>query len=100
MSYGISYFFPAFFASIPELKECFIRSFYRIPYGESDAVCVIPVNIPAGASYTYDLEWTEVWREGIFELGKPDGQGEGTYRFRQSMLCEVVGQVADDCAGQ
>jgi hypothetical protein len=74
-----------------------VRNFYHIPQTESDAVCVVPVQIPAGAYYTYELQWVEVWREGIFELGKQDGQGEGTYRFRQSLLCEVVGQNAESC---
>jgi hypothetical protein len=74
-----------------------IRNYYQIPQQESDAVCIVPVQIPAAAFYTYDLEWIEVWREGIFELGKQDGQGEGTYRFRQSLLCEVVSQNAETC---
>lgn len=74
-----------------------IRSYYRIPNDQSDAVCVVPVTIPAGAYYTYDLEWTEVWREGVFELDEPNGAEEGTYRFKQSMLCEVVGQQAETC---
>ena len=74
-----------------------VRNFYRIPETESDAVCVVPVQIPPGAYYTYELQWVEVWREGIFELGRTDGQGEGTYRFRQSLLCEVVGQQAESC---
>ena len=75
-----------------------VRNYYQIPQQESDAVCIVPVQIPEGAFYSYDLEWIEVWREGIFELGKPDGQGEGTYRFRQSLLCEVVAQNAEACA--
>ncbi|MEW5871132.1 MAG: hypothetical protein AB1894_17790 [Chloroflexota bacterium] len=74
-----------------------IRAYYRIPDGPSDAVCVIPVTIPAGAFYSYDIEWIEVWREGIFETGDPDGDAEGNYRFRQSMLCEVVAQRAEVC---
>jgi hypothetical protein len=74
-----------------------IRNYYQIPQQESDAVCIVPVSLSAGAFYTYDLEWVEVWREGIIELGRPDGQGEGTYRFRQSLLCEVVAQNAETC---
>jgi len=74
-----------------------IRSYYKIPQTQSDGVCVIPVKVPAGAYYTFDLEWTEVWREGDFELQDPDNKPEGTYRFRQSMLCEVVGQQAQTC---
>lgn len=74
-----------------------IRSYYRIPRTESDAVCIVPVMIPAGSFYSYDLEWVEVWREGDYELGKADAFPEGTYRFRQSMLCEVVGQRTETC---
>ncbi len=74
-----------------------IRSYYRIPQNESDAVCIVPVQIPAGAFFSYDLEWVEVWREGVFETGKADGNAEGTYRFRQSMLCEVVAQRTETC---
>ena len=77
--------------------ESEVRNYYHIPHQESDAVCIVPVQIPKGAFYSYELEWIEVWREGIFEQGKPDGQGEGTYRFRQSLLCEVVAQTAETC---
>jgi hypothetical protein len=77
--------------------ESEVRNYYHVPQNESDAVCIVPVQIPKGAFYSYDLEWTEVWREGIFEQGKPDGQGEGVYRFRQSLLCEVVAQNAETC---
>jgi hypothetical protein len=80
--------------------ESEVRNFYHIPQNESDAICIVPVQIPAGAYYTYDLQWVEVWREGIFELGRTDGQAEGTYRFRQSLLCEVVGQNAETCPEQ
>lgn len=56
-----------------------------------DQVCVIPVEVPAGQVYLYDVEWREVWRDGIIELGQPDDQPEGTYRFKQGPLCQVVG---------
>lgn len=75
-----------------------IRSYYRIPDGTSDAICVIPVQIPAGENYTYDIEWIEVWREGTFELGIQDNKPEGVYKFRQSMLCEVVEQRVESCS--
>lgn len=75
-----------------------VRSYYRIPDGSSDAICVIPVKIPAGENYSYDIEWIEVWREGTFELGIQDNKPEGTYKFRQSMLCEVVEQRVVSCA--
>ena len=75
-----------------------IRNYYQIPQNESDAICIVPVQIPPGAYYTYDLEWIEVWREGIFELGYRTGQADGTYRFRQSLLCEVVAQNSQSCS--
>lgn len=74
-----------------------IRSYYKLPQTQSDAVCVVPVQVPAGGYYTFELEWTEIYREGDFELQQPDDKPEGTYRFRQSMLCEVVGQQAQTC---
>lgn len=74
-----------------------LRAYYRIPDGPSDGVCVIPVQIATGEYFIYDIEWIEVWREGFFELGWPDNQEEGTYRFRQSMLCEVVAQRVEPC---
>jgi hypothetical protein len=77
-----------------------IRSYYGIRDDTADAVCVVPVQIPAGAYYTYDLEWVEIWREGDFELGKPDDDPEGTYRVKTSMLCEVVAQRAETCPSQ
>ena len=77
-----------------------IRAYYRIPAGPEDAICVVPVVIPAGAFYSYDIEWVEVWREGIFEMGKTDGKEEGTYRVKESMLCEVVAQRTETCPAQ
>lgn len=56
-----------------------------------DQVCVIPVDVPAGQIYLYDVEWSEAWREGTVELGEPDNKSEGTYRFKQGPLCQVVG---------
>lgn len=65
---------------------------YNLNEGPAEQVCVIPVEVPAGNIYEYDLEWSEVKREGIIEIGSPDGEPEGTYQFVQSMTCQVVGQ--------
>lgn len=65
---------------------------YNLNEGPAEQVCVIPVEVPAGNIYEYDLEWSEVKREGIIEVGNPDGEAEGTYQFVQSMTCQVVGQ--------
>lgn len=70
-----------------------ILKFYNVPEGKTaeDQVCVIPIEVPAQQVYLYDIEWREVWREGTLETGRPDGTPEGTYRFKQGLLCQVVG---------
>ncbi len=56
-------------------------------------VCVIPVEIPAGQNYEYDLEWTEVLREGVIEEGATGGGRQlGTYQILIDMSCQVVAQ--------
>jgi hypothetical protein len=74
-----------------------IRSTYKIAKEHGEQICIVPVQVPAGMFYAYDLEWREVWREGEFELGSPDEKPEGNYRFMQGVLCEVVGQKVKTC---
>jgi len=74
-----------------------IRSTYKIAKEHGEQICIVPVQVPAGMFYAYDLEWREVWREGEFELGNPDEKPEGNYRFMQGVLCEVVGQSVKTC---
>ena len=45
----------------------------------------------------YALEWTETWREGSVEVGKPDGNPEATYRIKETILCEVVSVWEETC---
>ncbi|MBP1464463.1 hypothetical protein EYB53_001960 [Candidatus Chloroploca sp. M-50] len=57
-----------------------------------DAACALTrVNVPPGNVYLYDIEWQEKWREGTFDIGQPDGTPEGTYRFRETLNCRIVG---------
>jgi len=76
---------------VSEAREKILAE-YNLNEGPAEQVCVIPVEVPAGNVYEYDLEWSEVLREGIIEVGTPDGKSEGTYQFVQSMTCQVVGQ--------
>ena len=56
-------------------------------------VCVIPVEIPAKQNYEYDLEWTEVLRQGVIEAGANGGGTQlGTYQILIDMSCQVVAQ--------
>lgn len=64
-----------------------IRSTYKIAKEHGEQVCIVPVQVPAGMFYAYDLEWREVWRQGVFELGDPDDKPEGNYKFMQGVLC-------------
>lgn len=60
---------------------------------EDTKVCVIPLEVPAGQNFEYDLEWTEVLREGVIEEGAQGGGKQlGTYRILITMTCQVVGQ--------
>jgi hypothetical protein len=70
---------------------------YNLKDGEATQVCVVLVQVPAGKFYEYELEWSEVWREGVFYIGSPDDKPEGTWRFLQSMNCQVVGQRVAEC---
>lgn len=60
---------------------------------DAEKVCVIPVEVPAGKNYEYDLEWTEIRREGVVEEGKGGG-GDllGTYEILTDLTCQVVAQ--------
>lgn len=77
-----------------------VRDYYQVEDLTSETVCSIPVNVPASAYYIYELEWTENWREGTVEIGKVDSKPEARYRFRESMVCEVVGLQTQSCPGQ
>lgn len=67
---------------------------YSMKDGTAEQVCVVPVEVPEGKTYEYDMEWREVWREGVIQVGTPDDTPEGTYRFLQSLTCQIVGQRA------
>lgn len=77
-----------------------VRDYYQVDNLTSETVCSIPVNVPAGGYYVYELEWTENWREGTVEIGKVDSKPEARYRFRESMVCEVVGVQTQSCPGK
>jgi hypothetical protein len=75
-----------------------IRRYYEVSEFIGIRECTIPVQVPAGSAYGYKVEYTEVWCEGVIELGEPDGAREGTYRFKCDLLCEVVGRETESCS--
>lgn len=68
---------------------------YGIPSMGGEKLCLIPADVPAGRSYAYNIEWTQVLREGNIEAGPTPGQGEiyGTYSIVVDLQCQVTGVV-------
>lgn len=75
---------------------------YQLAGAEQQKQCVIPISVPAGASYTYKIQWTEIASQGWIEEGTHGG-GEilGTYSIITDMRCEVVSyQVVQAANGE
>lgn len=55
--------------------------------------CLLPVSVPAGRAYAYDIEWTEVKREGVIREGNDPDRGNllGTYTIIVDLQCQTVG---------
>lgn len=73
---------------------------YNLPSATGEKLCIIPADVPAGKSYQYDIEWTQVLREGNIEEGTTPGSGNilGTYSVVIDLQCQVVGaNVARSC---
>lgn len=66
---------------------------YELPSAQGEKLCIIPADVPAGRIYQYDIEWTQVLREGNIEEGTTPGQGNllGTYKIIVDLQCQVVG---------
>jgi hypothetical protein len=66
---------------------------YDLPGAQGDKLCIIPADVPAGKIYQYEIEWTQVNREGNIEEGQVAGQGNilGTYSIVVDLQCQVVG---------
>lgn len=66
---------------------------YDLPNNSGEQMCLIPADVPAGSSYAYNLEWTQVLREGNIEEGSTPGAGDilGTYSIVIDLQCQVTG---------
>jgi len=66
---------------------------YNIAGRIGEQLCLIPADVPAGKSYAYNLEWTQILREGNIESGSFAGQGDilGTYSIIIDLQCQVIG---------
>lgn len=68
---------------------------YDLPDQVGEKNCIILADVPAGQIHQYDIEWTQVLREGNVEEGNAAGQGNilGTYRIVSDLQCQTVGVV-------
>ncbi|MEP7287156.1 MAG: hypothetical protein ABI947_15485 [Chloroflexota bacterium] len=70
-----------------------ILEFYDLSDSSGEKSCVIPAEVPANHIYAYNIEWTQVIRQGNIQQGKVQGQGDtlGTYDVVIDLQCQVVG---------
>ena len=57
----------------------------------------VQANVPVRSIFTYQVEWTEVWREGDIEIGEIDDNPEATYKFLEALTGGVVGIKTATC---
>jgi hypothetical protein len=74
-----------------EVEERILAT-YDLPSAAGEKLCLIPADVPPGGAYAYDLEWTQVLREGNIEEGASGG-GDllGTYTIVIDLQCQVIG---------
>jgi hypothetical protein len=68
---------------------------YDLVDGSGDQTCLVPADVPPGNIYQFELEWTQIIREGRIEEGSVAGQGDilGTYTIVVDLQCQTVGVV-------
>jgi hypothetical protein len=66
---------------------------YDLPDSTGEKVCIVLADVPGRAVYQYDVEWTQVLREGNIEEGNVPGQGNllGTYTIVVDLQCQTLG---------
>ncbi len=74
-----------------------VREHYQVKSLVEVASYTVNANVPPGSIFTYQIEWTEVWREGDIEIGEIDDNPEATYKFLESLTGGVVGIKTATC---
>ncbi len=71
-----------------------ILSLYDLPSASGEKVCIVLADVPPRTTYQYEIEWTQVVREGNVEEGNtPGGNLLGTYTIVIDLQCQTVGVV-------
>lgn len=73
-----------------------IYDLYKLTPNEDKKTCVVPVEVPDGRVFQYDIEWTQIIREGkvIEATGGGEGEQLGTYTIITDYNCQVTNQTA------
>lgn len=68
---------------------------YDLPDRSGNKTCLVPADVPPGNVYAYEIEWTQIRREGRIEEGPTPGVGNiyGTYEIVIDLQCQTVGVV-------
>lgn len=74
-----------------------VRDHYQVELLVEVASYTVVANVPSGSIFTYQVEWTELWRDGDIEIGEIDDNPEATYKFLESLVGGVVGIEASTC---
>ena len=74
-----------------------VREHYQVKSLVEIASYTVNANVPPGSVFTYQVEWTEAWREGDIEIGEIDDNPEATYKFLESLTGGVVGIKTATC---
>jgi hypothetical protein len=66
---------------------------YDLPDAVGEKICIVLADVPPGAVYQYEIEWTQVLREGNIEEGNVPGQGNilGEYTIITDLQCQTIG---------
>lgn len=75
-----------------------VREHYEVTELVEVASYTVAANVPSGFIYTYQVEWTEVWRKGDIEIGEIDNSPEATYTFLEDLTGGVIGFTQAKCS--
>jgi hypothetical protein len=81
----------------PQTLADAVREHYQVESLVEVASYTVNANVPPDSIFTYQVEWTEVWREGDIEIGEIDDNPEATYKFLESLTGGVVGINTATC---
>ena len=75
--------------NLQSLKQA-VRDHYEISELVGIASQTVVANVPPGSIFTYQIEWSQTWREGNIEIGEIDDNPEATYEFLEALTGAVV----------